>query len=187
MAIDIGSLLSKISNLSFGLPLINMLSNTAFTAVFLSISMILIIMFMYPAKSGTSMHVLFKMFVYMFLIGLCIVFLHDGVLKYEKNTEQNINVQDTLVKNVATGGDIQYTNKLPVQPNPANLPVWNSQNTNQQMQPINQTGGYPQFQTPQTTFINKEPLYTTNIIEGGSSIGDLNAPKSNITSRKLFV
>jgi hypothetical protein len=55
--------------------------STIFTACLVTFVMILIVLVMYPAKRGTSFFVVGKMFVYMFMGNLLMLFLHGGVIK----------------------------------------------------------------------------------------------------------
>jgi hypothetical protein len=79
--IDILSSVKSASRWAYGTKLISgTFGNSLVLALILSAVMILIVMFMYPAKKDACASVLFKMFVYMFLITSVIIFLHDGVL-----------------------------------------------------------------------------------------------------------
>ncbi len=90
MPIDLHSLVTSVSNNVFGSPFLNNLfHNSIFVAFLISIIMVLLIMFMYPAKKGTSIGVVLRMFMYMLLGSAVVIFLHDGVVKYKIQKEQS--------------------------------------------------------------------------------------------------
>ena len=70
---------NKYASDSIGLN--KLLSSTGIFALILSGVMILIVMIFYPAKSGTGIYVLVKIFMYMCVSSIILVFLHDGILK----------------------------------------------------------------------------------------------------------
>jgi hypothetical protein len=116
MTIDFNSTLDKISRWGFGSPVINgLLSNPFICAAVISATMIFLIMFMYPAKPGTSIHVVCKMFVYMFGMCVCLVFLHDGVLRYTYQDRGKLDNEDAFMES-ATNGDVVYHEKTTTPP-----------------------------------------------------------------------
>lgn len=107
MPIDLNSSLKGASQWAFGSKLLNnMAGSSIFVALAISLLMVLLIMFMYPAKSGTPFSVLAKLFVYMVFGTILIIFLHDSVLTHlveerinEKNDEyfmQNTTIQGRM-------------------------------------------------------------------------------------------
>lgn len=120
MPIDLCSSVNKISNYAFGSGFLNTLFGSALSIAFvIALIMILLIMIMYPAKSGTSLLIIVKLFIYMFMFGLLVVFLHDGVLKYtlQEKTEDDSNV--SIMKGTTLGGrDAVYGNYNSINPTP---------------------------------------------------------------------
>ncbi len=101
MAIDLYSTLKNTSQWAFGSAILNgILSSSIFVAFVIALIMVLLIMLMYPAKSGTSFSVVCKLFVYMFLGSLLVLFLHDGVLTYMIKEEYSNNNTDSLMQDV---------------------------------------------------------------------------------------
>ena len=101
MAIDLYSTLKNTSQWAFGSTILNgILSSSIFVAFVIAMIMVLLIMLMYPAKSGTSFSVVCKLFVYMFLGSLLVLFLHDGVLTYMLKEEYSNNSTDSLMQDV---------------------------------------------------------------------------------------
>jgi hypothetical protein len=107
MPIDLYNSLKNTSQWAFGSPLLNsILGSSLFVAIFIALFMVLLIMIMYPAKSGTSLSVVFKMFIYMFMGTLLVVFLHDGVIKYMIREEIENKQYEEVVNNATKfGGD----------------------------------------------------------------------------------
>lgn len=93
MPIDFYSSLKKTSRWAFGSKLLNnIFGSSLYTSILITLVVMLVIMFVYPSKSGTKAGVLFKLFIYIFMGSLVILFIHDGVLNYmmsEKQEERN--------------------------------------------------------------------------------------------------
>ncbi len=101
MAIDLYNTLRNTSQWAFGSSILNgILSSSIFVAFVIALLMVLLIMMMYPAKSGTSFSVVFKIFIYMFLSSLFVLFLHDGVLTYMIKEEHAKTNSDSLMQDV---------------------------------------------------------------------------------------
>lgn len=103
MPIEWSSATKKTHQWALGSPFLNkILSSSLFVAGVIALLMILLIMVMYPAKSGTSFTVVLKMFVYMFFGSLLVVFLHDGVIKYmmeeDKNEQQSLEFMQNMTQ-----------------------------------------------------------------------------------------
>ena len=83
MSIDFMSGLNNVGQYAFSSVFLNsVVGNSVMLALVISIIMILLIMIFYPAKKNTGCFVLFKIFIYSFLISSFVIFLHDGVMKY---------------------------------------------------------------------------------------------------------
>ena len=126
MAIDLYNTLKNTSQWAFGSAILNgILSSSIFVAFVIALLMMLLIMLMYPAKSGTSFSVIFKLFVYMFLGSLFVVFLHDGVLTYMIKEEHSKNNSDALIQDVFEDAPnsmmTRVPTKVPVKPNVAEI------------------------------------------------------------------
>lgn len=79
--------IKKTTKMTGNIPILNtLLGNSVIVAFIITIIMIIIVMFNYPANSDTSIGMIFKIFLYMLLINIPIVFLHNGIVK--KNIEE---------------------------------------------------------------------------------------------------
>lgn len=122
MPIDLYSTVKKTSHWAFANNFINKtLGSSIFVALSIALLMILIIMFMYPAKAGTPFYIVMKMFVYMFFGSLLIVFLHDGVIKYLFEEEHQEKRNEVFMQNTTAEGrdfdPVYSTNYKPIKPN----------------------------------------------------------------------
>ncbi len=106
MPIDLyGGVFKKASNWAFGSPLLNnVLGSSIFVAITIALLMVVLIMIMYPAKSGTSISIVLKMFVYMLFGSLLIVFLHDGVIKYMNDEKLEAAASSSFMQNTTMEG-----------------------------------------------------------------------------------
>jgi len=105
MPIDIYSSLKKTGQYAFGSSILNSLfGGTWVLAGIIALTMILIIMIMYPAKSGTSISVIFRMFLYMFGISVVLIFLHDGITKYRWQEDREHVEANDFIKNMTVSG-----------------------------------------------------------------------------------
>ncbi len=105
MPIDLHSSLKGASQWAFGSPLLNnALGSSICVALIIALLMILLIMFMYPAKPGTPFSVLAKLFVYMLFGTMMIVFLHDGVIKYMIEEEYVTKDNEYFMQNTTIEG-----------------------------------------------------------------------------------
>lgn len=109
MPIDLCSTVNSASHFAFGSSTLNKIfGSSIFVAVVIALVMLLLVMIMYPAKPGTGVLLLFKMFLYMFFGSLIVVFLHDSVLKhmFEENHTANVSsdfMRGTIQKDPAYG------------------------------------------------------------------------------------
>jgi hypothetical protein len=105
MPIDLYSTIKKTSQWAFGSPVLNaILGSSVFVALTVALIMVVIIMVMYPAKSGTPFSIVVKMFIYMAASTLLIIFLHDGVLKYMMEEEQESESSESFMRNTTMEG-----------------------------------------------------------------------------------
>ncbi len=118
MPIDLLSSIRKTSHWAFGTPILNsILGSSIFVAVSIALIMVLLIMFMYPAKSGTPFSIVCKMFIYMFFMTLMVVFLHDGVIKYMFEEELTDKANDDIMQGTTLmNKNIVYNNTPTVNP-----------------------------------------------------------------------
>lgn len=101
MSIDLYESIDGMSKWAFGNNFLNkILGSSLAIAIVISFIMVLLIMFIYPAKQGTSFVVVLKLFVYMFFSSLLVIFLHDGILKY------------TIKEDVVEGGNNSFTSRI---------------------------------------------------------------------------
>lgn len=57
--------------------------NQFYLAGFITVFVVFLVLFLYPCKYKTSFSVLFKTLIYMFLLNLLFINIHDGILKRE--------------------------------------------------------------------------------------------------------
>jgi len=180
MPIDLCSSVNKISNYTFGSGFLNTIFGSSLSVAFVvSIIMILLIMMMYPAKSGTSLLIIVKLFIYMFMFTLLIVFLHDGVLKYAMKENVESETDSSFIKNTATmGGDVVYHNYNNI--NPAAGAYSKPTTINDDIETTEKM-----LSTPAVVVKNKQPASTTyegSIIGGAvkQTLTGSHPPKTNI-------
>ena len=170
MPIDLYSSIKKASQWAFGSPLLNgILGSSLFVAGVIALLMVLIVMFMYPAKSGTPFSVVIKMFVYMVCGSLLIIFLHDGVIKYMMEEEYSDKDSEEFMRNTTMQGrlaDPAYAQMYkPIQPNTLTPPA----QPNTQAQP--NTPAPPVQPTPPAQ------LNISDTITGGGTLEGAKAKK----------
>ena len=91
MPINFDESLTSLSQWAFGSPFLNqILGNSVLLSTVISLIVLLLIMFIYPAKQGTGPSVLFQIFIYVFLSTNLLIMLHDGITKYKKQTSDDI-------------------------------------------------------------------------------------------------
>jgi hypothetical protein len=82
MPIDIKNIIAGGANvLSSSSSLGKFVKSTIGLAVILAIVMIIIVMFIYPAKENSSMLSIIQIFVYSLFINCLIIFFHDNMIK----------------------------------------------------------------------------------------------------------
>jgi hypothetical protein len=172
MPIDLYSSIKKASQWAFGSPLLNgVLGSSLFVACVIAMLMILIIMFMYPAKSGTPFSVVIKMFVYMLFGSLLIIFLHDGVIKYMMEEEFSNKDSEEFMRNTTMQGrmsDPSYAQLYkPIQPK-----LQETQPIQSQITPVASTA-------PVTPATQPTTVIASDTITGGGTLNGVKAPKGN--------
>jgi hypothetical protein len=110
MPVDLGSTIKKTSRFIFSSNLLNnILGSSLFLSILISIFMLLVVMINYPAKSGTPISVLCKLFIYMFFGSLAFIFLHDGIIKnFFEEEEMERQENDVLQGTNSLNQDIVY-------------------------------------------------------------------------------
>lgn len=98
MPIDLNHSLNTVSEQVFGNSLLaNIFGNVLSTALILAIIAVILIMFIYPAKPGTSFVVVVKIFIYMFGAAAALIFLHDGIRNKRAALQANRDEQLDLI------------------------------------------------------------------------------------------
>jgi hypothetical protein len=170
MPIDLLSTAKKTSQWAFGSSLINsMLGSSLFVAVMIALTMILLIMILYPAKSGTPFSIVVKMFIYMFIGSLFIVFLHDGVIRHLYDEENAQDKSDTFLQ----GATIEGRSK-----DPSYAPMYKTITPTSSV-----SGGYNMNEVSDTqedtTPVNNNIVGSgtaggyISVVDGGSQVGSL--------------
>ena len=110
MPVDLGSTIKKTSRFIFSSNLLNnILGSSLFLSILMSIFMLLLVMIIYPAKSGTPISVLCKLFIYMFFGSLAFIFLHDGIIKnFFEEEEMERQENDILQGTNSLNQDVVY-------------------------------------------------------------------------------
>ena len=112
MPIDFNSSINKVSTFTFGSPILNTLLNSPFAVSFaISVMCVVLIMFLYPAKSGTPIMTLVRLFIYTLLSTTLLVFLHDGV-RSSIHKENNTNKKDEELMRGITNKDKELYNLI---------------------------------------------------------------------------
>lgn len=128
MPIDLLSTVKKTSHFAFSSPLLNnVLGSSLFVSIIVALIMVLLVMIMYPAQKNTPFSVICKMFLYMFLGSIIVVFLHDGVIKCMLQEEIDDRQQEDFMRGVIPTNRDQYYGQQQVRPNLSD----------EQMMPIN--------------------------------------------------
>lgn len=131
--IDLLSSFKKTSQFAFSSPIINgLLGSSLFLGAIIAVIMILIIMVLYPAKPGTPFSIVCKMFIYMFLSSVLLIFIHDGIIKYMHDEQNRDQDSESFMRGIEPGNKDIYNLAPPVAPNlNQGLPVSQVQPTGQ--------------------------------------------------------
>ena len=130
MPIDFNNTITSLSKKTFGNTFLSSLfGNTISVSFMISLVIILIIMIMYPAKSGTKFTIFAKMMIYIYFSVLLITFLHDSVVKYKIKQDLDNNIEEDGMNNITVGNDIIYSTEK-INPMPTNT-KFNKQNNEQ--------------------------------------------------------
>lgn len=118
MPFDLAGSIRKTSQWAFSSPILNnILGSSLFVAITIALLMILLIMVLYPAKKGTPISVLCKIFIYMFFGSLLIIFLHDSVIKFMfEESEQEKEDIDFMRGTTQGGKDGIYNQSSMIEP-----------------------------------------------------------------------
>lgn len=110
MPIDLHSSLNGVSEYVFGNSVLKTtLGGSISVAFVIAIIIMLIIMVMYPAKRDTPASTLIKMFIYIFLASMTLIFMHDSILKHNINEHDKQLSNDSIMRNATIGGmDVVY-------------------------------------------------------------------------------
>ncbi len=101
MPIEMGTFLGGMTNSVYSVTGLNKIfSSVAYTSIILSIIVLLIIMFIYPCKKDTPSWLLLKVLLYVFIINIAILSLHNSIVKNDyKEKYLNTNI-DNFMNNV---------------------------------------------------------------------------------------
>lgn len=72
-------------------------------ALLLTIVMVIIVMFVYPAKEDAPMKSVFQIFIYTFVVNLIAIFFHDNIIKTELKKEQRNEVHEEILGTAFNG------------------------------------------------------------------------------------
>lgn len=178
MPIDLNDSLNNISARAFGSPVISgALGNVLSCAAILSIIAIVLIMFIYPAKSGTSFVVVVKIFIYMFAASAALIFIHDGI-RSKRSAYQNTasDQYDLVTQSNPADRDVIYSqDSHEVRPEMPNRPYTGGQTNTSNVPVVQQitiqapntmpTAPAPPTMPPPVQL----PKYVSDRISGGGS------------------
>lgn len=101
MPIEMGTFLGGMTNSVYSVTGLNKIfSSVVYTSIILSIIVLLIIMFIYPCRKDTPSWLLLKVLLYVFIINIAILSLHNSIIKNDyKEKYLNSNI-DNFMNNV---------------------------------------------------------------------------------------
>lgn len=111
MSIEINSLFGNITNSIYSTTgLNNLFVSIIWTSVILSIIIIIILMFMYPAKKGTPAWILFKIFLYIVAINTIILSVHNSIISNNYKEKYLDKSSDQFISNINKSGGYKLNN-----------------------------------------------------------------------------
>jgi len=130
MPIDLYSTVGKVRHTAFGSSILNgLLGSTLMASLVLSVVFMIFVLAIYPVKKNTPKTYLLKVFIYVFMAALVLVFLHDGIVKFNIEQQFKDNAEEEAVQD--NNSSMVY-GAIPVQPN--NINTYQTQQTQYQQQ-----------------------------------------------------
>ena len=118
--------LFDISNTHIPTRFFNIFRNKLYTSAMLTITIIIIIILLYPVKSNTPSYVLLKLGFYIFLASISFIIMHGSALHNDnKKSKEDNDISN--ITDATNGGNITLGN-MPVHPNTRNTMGGNSSN-----------------------------------------------------------
>ncbi len=116
MPIEISSFLGGISNSIYSITGLNhIFSSVLYTALGLSIVIIIIIMLIYPCKKDTPLWLLFKTFLYIMIVIMMSFSIHSNFIR-NNYKEKYLNNNVSTMMNNTHGGVVYVDEKVDVRP-----------------------------------------------------------------------
>ena len=120
MLIEFSSMINDINNSIYSVPLFNkILSNVLYTAIVLSIIILIVLIVIYPCKGDTSGWILTRLFIYISIINtfLLSVFRNTTISKCKEKYSDSMSNDFITNINSKTGGYIYHKDNMKVVPN----------------------------------------------------------------------
>ena len=83
-------------------------SNKIYTSAILTIMIIVLIMILYPGKKGTPFWIVGKLGVYIFLVSLAVIFIHNGVVYSAFENKKGNKEIDGFISNLGDDSNIAF-------------------------------------------------------------------------------
>lgn len=119
MPIEMSTFLGGMTNSVYSVTGFNKIfSSVAYTSIILSVIILIILMFIYPCKKDTPSWILLKVLLYVFIINIAILSLHNSIIKNDyKEKYLNTNI-DTFMTNINNRDNAIYEqDNVKVMPN----------------------------------------------------------------------
>ena len=121
MSIDLRDSAARAGSYVSSSPLLNgIFSNKIVVSLMIAAIMILIVMIVYPAKKGTGVGLLIKMFVYMATFTGIVMFLHDGILesnfKEQHHDNNALDLSRESINNAVSGQRVDVMRNITTSP-----------------------------------------------------------------------
>ena len=109
MPFELSESLKNTCSMTFASRGVNLIfSNKIYTSAILTIMIIVLIMILYPGKKGTPFWIVGKLGVYIFLVSLAIIFIHNGVV-YSAFENKNGNKEiDGFINSIGDDTNIAF-------------------------------------------------------------------------------
>lgn len=117
MPIEINSLFSGIYNSFYSTVGLNRIFSSTFnTALLLSITIILIIVILYPCQKNTPFYLLFKLFLYIAGVTLITFAMHSNFIKNDYKEKYLKSSHEDLITNLHGGAEQYSEEKIDIKP-----------------------------------------------------------------------
>ena len=88
-----------------------------YTSAILTVMILVLIMVLYPGKSGTSILIIGKLGLYIFLVSMAVIFIHDGVVHSSYTNKKTDDDNKSFMNDLNEKNPIYKPDDLQVRPN----------------------------------------------------------------------